>query len=127
MNSQMELRFQVECQQDVAVVRCSGRLVRGVALEQLRRRIEQLENARILVVDLSEVEQLDAGGLGMLLQARNWARRHAVQMKLVNPSPFILRVLEATRLTSVFEISSLEVALSILEAQGNWPPHYAVA
>jgi anti-anti-sigma factor len=127
MNNQMELRFQVECQQDVAVVRCSGRLVRGVALERLRRRIEQLENARILVVDLSEVEQLDAGGLGTLLLIRGWARRHSVQMKLVNPSLFILRVLEATRLTSVFEISSLEEALSILEARGDWPPHYAVA
>jgi anti-anti-sigma factor len=122
----MELRYQVECQHDVAVVRCSGRLVRGTALDEFRRRLEQLEHVRILVVDLSEVEQLDAGGLGTLLAVRRWARQHSVQMKLVNPSPFVLRVLEATRLTSVFEISSLEEALCILQAPGD-RPHFAVA
>jgi anti-anti-sigma factor len=122
----MELRYQVECQHDVAVVRCSGRLVRGTALDEFRRRLEQLEHVRVLVVDLSEVEQLDAGGLGTLLAVRRWARQHSVQMKLVNPSPFVLRVLEATRLTSVFEISSLEEALCILQAPGD-RPHFAVA
>ena len=126
MNRHMELRFQIECQHDVAVVHCSGRLVRGTALDEFRRRIEQLEHARVLVLELSEVEQLDAGGLGALLLMRRWARQHAVQMKLVNPSPFILRVLEATRLTSVFKISSLEEALCILQAPGD-RPHCAVA
>lgn len=126
MNRHMELRYQVECQHDVAVVRCSGRLVRGTALDEFRRRLEQLEHVRVLVVDLSEVEQLDAGGLGVLLLVRRGARQHSVQMKLVNPSPFVLRVLEATHLTSVFEISSLEEALCILQAPGD-RPHFAVA
>ncbi len=126
MNTQMELRYQVECQHDVAVVRCSGRLVRGKALDEFRRGIERLEHLRVLVVDLSEIEQLDAGGLGALLLVRRWARMNGVQMKLVNPSPFVLRVLEATRLTAVFEISSLEAALCILQAPGD-RPNYAVA
>jgi anti-anti-sigma factor len=80
----------------------------------------------VLVVDLSEIEQLDAGGLGALLQVRRWARLNSVQMKLVNPSPFVLRLLQATRLTAVFEISSLEEALCILQSPGD-RPHYAVA
>jgi anti-anti-sigma factor len=80
----------------------------------------------VLVVDLSEIEQLDAGGLGVLLQVRRWARLNCVQMKLVNPSPFVLRLLQATRLTAVFEISSLEEALCILQWPGD-RPHYAVA
>jgi len=126
MNEQMELRFQIECLHDVAVVRCSGRLVRGKALDEFRRRLEQLEHARVLIVDLSDVEQLDAGGLGALLLVRRWARLRNVQMSLVNPSPFVLRVLEATRLTSVFQISSLEEALCILQTPGDWP-HFAVA
>jgi anti-anti-sigma factor len=126
MNNNMELRYQVECQHDVAVVRCSGRLVRGKALDEFRRGIEQLQRVRVLVVDLSEIEQLDAGGLGALLMVRRWARLNCVQVKLVNPSPFVLRVLEATRLTSVFEISSLEEALCILQSPGD-RPHYAVA
>jgi anti-anti-sigma factor len=122
----MDLRFQVECSHDVAVVGCSGRLVRGAALEEFQRQVERLEHMRILVLDLSAVEQLDAGGLGVLLALRRWARQHSVQMKLVNPSPFVYRVLEATRLTSVFEISSLEEALGILQGPHD-PPRYAVA
>ena len=94
--------------------------------EPRRRQLEQLEHMRILVLDLSAVEQLDAGGLGMLLELRRWARQHSVQIKLVNPSPFVYRVLAATRLTSVFEISSLEEALGILQAPDD-PPRYAVA
>jgi len=126
MNNNMELRYQVECQHDVAVVRCSGRLVRGQTLEEFRRGIEGLEHLRVLIVDLSEIEQLDAGGLGALLLLRRWARLNCVQMKLVNPSEFLLKVLQATRLTSVFEISSLEEALCILQTPGE-RPRYAVA
>ncbi len=126
MNNIMELRYQVECQHGVAVVRCSGRLVRGKALDEFRNGIQRLEHLRVLVVDLSEIEQLDAGGLGALLVVRRWARLNSVQMKLVNPSPFVLRLLQATRLTTVFQISSLEEALCILQSPGD-RPHYAVA
>ena len=126
MNNIMELRYQVECQHDVAVVRCSGRLVRGNALDEFRRGIERLEHLRVLVVDLSEIEQLDAGCRGILLLVRRWARMNCVQMKLVNPNPLVLRLLQATRLTTVFEISSLEEALCILQSPGA-RPHYAVA
>ncbi len=126
MNEGMELRYQVECQHDVAVVRCAGRLVRGKALDEFRRGVENLEHLRVLIVDLSEIDHLDAGGLGVLLLLRRWARLNAVQMKLVNPSAFLLQVLEATRLTAVFEISSLEEALCILQTPGE-RPRYAVA
>jgi anti-anti-sigma factor len=101
-------------------------MVRGAALEEFRSRIERLEGLRILVLDLSNVEHIDAGALGALLLLRRWALQHSVGMKLVNPSPFVRRVLEATRLTAVFEIASLEEALSILRAPQS-PPQYAVA
>jgi len=130
MNRHMELKFQVECLQDLAVVRCSGRMVRGAALDQFRRRIEQLmeqlERVRVLVLDVSAVEQLDAGGLGTLLQVRRWAAQRSVKVKLANPPAFFRRLLEATHLTSMFEISSLKEAICILRAN-ECPPRYAVA
>ena len=126
MNRHMELKFQVECLQDVAVVNCSGRMVRGAGLDEFRRRIEQLERVRVLVLDLSEVEQLDAGGLGTLLLVRRWAMQKSAKMKLVNPPVFFRRMLEATRLNSVFEISSLKEAICILRSQER-PPRFAVA
>lgn len=130
MNRHMELKFQVECLQDLAVVRCSGRMVRGAALDQFRRRIEQLmeqvERVRVLVLDVSAVDQLDAGGLGTLLQLRRWATQRSVKVKLANPPAFFRRLLEATHLTSMFEISSLKEAICILRAN-EYPPRYAVA
>jgi anti-anti-sigma factor len=126
MNNSMELQYKIENQHDVAIVRCSGRLVRGKSLDEFRRGIESLDHLRVLVIDLSEVDQLDAGGLGALLLLRSWTRVNSVQMKLVNPSPFVLRVLKATSLTSVFEVSSLEEALCILQAPGE-RPRYAAA
>jgi anti-anti-sigma factor len=122
----MELRWQIEQLNDFAVVRCSGRLVRGSALDDFQSRLERLESARILVLDLCDVDQLDAGGIGVLLELRRWARQHSAQVKLVNPSPFVRRVLEATHLTSIFEISSLEEALCILGAPQSGP-RFAVA
>ena len=127
MNRHMELKFQVECLQDVAVVNCSGRMVRGAALDQFRRRIEQLERVRVLVLDVSGVSQLDAGGLGSLLLVRRWATQRSAKMKLVNPPVFFRNLLEVLHLTSVFEISSLREAICILRANERPSPRYAVA
>jgi anti-anti-sigma factor len=116
MNERMTLQYQIECLHNVAVVGCSGRMVRGVALDEFRTHLERFEGLRILVLDLTEVEQIDAAGLSTMLLLRQWAAQRSVLIKLVNPTPFVRRVLEATHLASVFEIASLEEALCILRA-----------
>jgi anti-anti-sigma factor len=126
MNRYMELKIQVECAQDVAVVNLSGRMVRGSALDEFQRRIEQLERVRVLVLDVSEVTQLDAGGLGTLLLVRRWAMQNSAKMKLVNPPVFFRRMLQTTHLTSVFEISSMKEAICILRST-EIPQRLAVA
>jgi len=126
MNKNMDLQFQVECLQDVAVVNCSGRMVRGAALDQFRRRVEQLERVRVLVLDVSEVDHLDAGGLGTLLLVRRWAGQKGAKLKLVNPPVFFRRMLEATHLSSVFEVSSLRDAIAILRGK-ECPSRFAIA
>jgi len=115
MSKCMELQYQVERIDDVAVVQCSGRMVRGAALDDFRRRIEQVDRFRVLVLDLSELRQMDAGGLGTLILVRRWAMQNGARLKLVDPPAFVRRLLEATQLSSVFEISSLKDALSILQ------------
>ena len=124
MNERMTLQYQIECLHDVAVVGCSGRMVRGAALDEFRSRLERLEGMRVLVLDLSAIEQIDAGGLGAMLLLRRWAMQRSVRIKLVDPAPFVRRVLEATHLASVFEIASFEEALCILRAP-QCPPQYA--
>lgn len=121
MNRHMELQYQIECLQDAAVVSLAGRMVRGIALDNLRRRVEQLGRLRVLVLDVSKVSQLDAGGLGTLLLVRRWAMQNSAKMELVNPPLFFRQMLEATHLTSVFQISSLREAICILRAPVSTP------
>jgi anti-anti-sigma factor len=65
------------------------------------------------VLDLSEVEMVDAGGLGVLVSLCNWACAKDIQLKLVNPSRLVRKTLELTRLTSVLHISSVEDVIQI--------------
>jgi anti-anti-sigma factor len=86
----------------------------------------------VLVLDVSEVDHLDAGGLGTLLLVRRWAMQKSAKMKLVNPPAFFRRLLEATHLASVFEISSLKEAICILRSKeippsNECPTRFAVA
>ena len=126
MIKSMELQYEIERLQDVAVVRCAGRMVRGAALDGFRRRINSSTVCVCCVLDLSEIQQLrTSGGLGTLLLVRRWALQNSARLKLVDPPPFFRRMLEATHLSSVFEISSLKDAIFILRPE--CPPRFAVA
>jgi anti-anti-sigma factor len=108
------LTIDVEKTGDVAVVRCVGRIVRGAEVCTLNNAVFSEKDIRILVIDLSDVETLDAGGLTALLLLRQWAQNRGVQLKLVNPSHFVNQVLTRTGLNHVFEISTFEQALFVL-------------
>jgi anti-anti-sigma factor len=108
------LTIDVEKNGDVAVVRCGGRIVRGEEVRTLRSAVVSEKSSRIVVLDLSEVESLDAGGLTTLLSLHQWARSRGVQLKLVNPSHFVREVLTRTQLDHVFDISTLDHALIVL-------------
>ena len=104
----MSLYINIEQTADVAVLQCAGRMVRSQALSLLKDAVTSLSRLRVVVLDLSDVEMLDAGGLGMLVSLHNWACVNGIQLKLVNPSKPVRKMLELTRLTSVFHISSVE-------------------
>ena len=108
------LTLDVEKTGDVAVVRCAGRLVRGAEISTLRNAVVSEKNTRIVVLDLSELEAMDVGGLNSLVSLQLWSRNHGVQLKLVNPSRFVREMLTRTRLDHVFEVSSLHDALVVL-------------
>src|SRR6202165_3046489 len=110
------LTIDVEKTGDVAVVRCVGRIVRGAEVRTLRDAVFSENDIRIVVIDLSDVETLDAGGLTALLSLHQWARDRNVQLKLVNPSHFVNEVLTRTGLDHVFDISTFEHALFVLSA-----------
>src|SRR5271157_3328124 len=110
------LTIDVEKTGDVAIVRCVGRIVRGAGIRTLRNAVFSEKEIRIVVIDLSDVETLDAGGLTALLSLQQWAGNRKVQLKLVNPSHFVNEMLTRTGLDRVFDISTFEHALFVLSA-----------
>jgi anti-anti-sigma factor len=110
------LTIDVERTGDVAVVRCVGRIVRGAEIRTLRNAVFSEKDIRIVVIDLSDVETVDAGGGAALLSLHQWAQSRKVQLKLVNPSHFVNEVLTRTGLDHVFDISTFEHALFVLSA-----------
>lgn len=108
------LTVDVDRSEDIVVLQCRGRIVRGEATNLLRDAVTAPRNARIIVLDLSDVDAVDGSGLGMLVFLHHWTRNNTVQLKLVNPSPLVREIMERTRLTRIFDVSSVGDALMIL-------------
>jgi anti-anti-sigma factor len=110
----MSFHIKSEQSNDVAVLQCAGRIVRGEAIHFLREAVISLQKPRVIVLDLTEVTMLDGGGLGMLVFLHRWTRDRGIQLKLVNPSTFVREMLDRTRLSCVFNVSSVDDAVEIL-------------
>jgi anti-anti-sigma factor len=113
------LLVDVEKSTDVVVVRCSGRIVRGTEVRTLRNAVASQQTTRLVVLDLTGVEAIDAGGLNVLVALHHWTQDRGIRLKLVNPSHFVREMLERTHLHVVFEISSFEEALHVLGECGK--------
>jgi anti-sigma B factor antagonist len=90
---------------NVAVLCLRGRIVNGETAP-LRDAVSSQSNVNAIVLDLARVSTIDAGGLGVLLELRQQAESRGVRFKLMNVTKLVRRVLEITRLASVFEITS---------------------
>ena len=113
------LTVRVERAEDVAIVNISGRIVRGQE-SILQNAVLAEECARVIVLDLTDVETLDAGGLNLLVSFHRWTESKRAHLKLVNPRPFVYEMLTRTHLDCVFDISTFHEALAVL---GNCQCH----
>jgi anti-anti-sigma factor len=120
------LTIDVEKASDVAVVHCAGRLVRGAEVCTLRNAVVSEKNTRIVVLDLSQLEFMDGGGLNALVSLHHWTQNHGIQLKLVNLSPFVREMLIRTRLNGVLDISSLRDVLKVLRPERPPQTKYAI-
>jgi len=99
---------------DIAIVECEDRIVRSEAAFKLREAVTSQRDARILVLDLSEVRAIEGGGLGMLLFLQRWAHEHAIRLKLFNPSNSVRDRLERANSIPQFDIATLEEMMALL-------------
>jgi anti-anti-sigma factor len=93
----------------VAFLCMQGQIVTGET-EALRNAVRFQSDAQsdvsTVVLDLALVSTVDAGGLGVMLELRTLVQSKGIGFKLMNVSKVVGRVLEVTRLDSVFEVTS---------------------
>jgi len=93
---------------ELRVVECDGRLVRSEAAFALRDGVTSQSDARVIVLDLSEVNAIEGGGLGMLTFLHRWAQDHSIRLKLFNPRISVRARLESNSAVATFDIVTLE-------------------
>jgi anti-anti-sigma factor len=98
---------------NVAVIKCAGRIVRGQETT-LNSAVLAQKCSRVIVLDLSEVEAVDAGGLNLLVSVHRWTERNDIHLRLINPRPFVHEMLTRTHLDWVFDVSTFHDALAVL-------------
>ena len=113
------LAIHIEKLNDLSVVACKGRIVRSDAVFKLRDVVITQADARIIALDLSEVEAIGGGGLGMLAFLQNWADEHHIEFKLFSPSRSVMETLESTRSVLAFEIATFHEMMNTLASSDS--------
>lgn len=110
----MGLRITTQIQGNVVVLRCRGRIVFGDEGAIFRERVRsELTGTSKIVIDLSSVEYIDSGGLGILVSLHTTAKNRGGDIKLVSPTERVERVLGETKLNTVFSVHpNLDAALA---------------
>ena len=103
---------------DVAVIRCEGRMVGSAAAFKLRDAVRLQGDARVVLIDLSELVFLGGDVLGMLVFLQAWSRDLGIQFRLFDPSPAVRQSLQRLRSAAELEIASVDDVLSVLHWGG---------
>jgi anti-sigma B factor antagonist len=90
---------------NVAILCLQGQIVNGET-EILRNAVRSRADVSAVILDLARVHTVDANGLGVMLELRQQAESKGIRFELMNVSKLVSRVLEITRLDSVFPITS---------------------
>ena len=99
---------------DMTVIECEGRIVRSEAAFKLRKAVESQADARIIVLDLSEVISIEGGGLGTLAFLQQWAQARDFRLKLFNPQQSVRDRLENASWIRELDIATLDEMMALL-------------
>ena len=116
------LRIRVENIGDAAVLRCVGRIVAGDPIRALQDAVMCQVGRRLVVLDLAEVDAIDATGLGSFIFLKTLACVAGMEFKLMNVTQQVRELLNVTKLDSVFETwlpEDLEMRLNRAAKRSN--------
>ena len=89
----------------VTVLCVEGQIINGDT-EILRSAVQSMSDAGDITLSLANASVVDAHGLGVLLELREQTLAKGAHFELINVSRPLYRILEITRLNTVFDISS---------------------
>src|SRR5215831_12333566 len=115
----MSLQLDVSRSDDIAVVRCRGRIVFGEESDDFRALLlELLHETKQIVLNLAWVAHIDSSGLGTLVSSFISARHRGAEIKFAALSPVARQVLTSTHVDRLFEIyDSNEAAVNSFQSQ----------
>ena len=97
------MRVEIRSAPPTVKLYCAGRIVLGVEAETLRC-MAASRPERKLVVDLQQVQAIDAAGLGLLVELHCEALKNSGGLTIANPSPCVRRLMALTNLESVLQL-----------------------
>lgn len=107
------LRMTIQKLGDVSIFHCSGRITAGHE-DLLRAAVRRQSRAHTIVLDLAEIDAVDAAGLGMLVSLREWTKGNGPELKLMNITSRVDQVLRLTNLRSQFEVCSVREMMDLM-------------
>lgn len=121
------LNIRIERSGDNTILHCAGSIVVGKSLSALREAVLCELDRRCIVLDLSCVKRIDAGGLGMLVFLHTCTHGLGSELKLARPSAQVAQVLELTNLNSVLTIGPAADAAAGSVSPSSRPRFHACA
>jgi anti-sigma B factor antagonist len=101
----MPVNLDVSRSNNIAVVRCRGRIVFGEEADELRRVIlGLLKETEGIVLDFAWVEYIDSSGVGVLVASLISARNRGAEIKLAALGYRVGHVLRTAKVDGLFEI-----------------------
>jgi len=92
---------------ELAIVECEAGVLQNDATVTLWEAVTSQRNARIILLDLSEVRAVEGAALGMLVFLQRWAHDHDIRFKLFNPTKSVHDRLEGSNSMPELDIATL--------------------
>ncbi len=89
----------------VYIVRCAGRIVSGEESRTLEEALQRgLREFTRVVLHVEQVNRVDSAGMGLMVRFLWHTRNRNGDLRLSAPQPFLITLLNVTKLSSVFRI-----------------------
>jgi|SRR5580704_4512514 anti-sigma B factor antagonist len=109
MHMERQLEFSNRSDRDAVIVDVVGQIDLGTSPALRRSLLDSLTGTERLAINLQEVRYIDSSGIASLLEVLQEAKKSKKRIILFGVTGSVLKVLQLTRLTGVFEIRETEL------------------